>query len=288
MSGTEIPIWEPGQGPESPGPAGAHQGRPRAGAGGEAAHGTEPWGPGTLGPSEVAGKREPAAETEGGRPEGWEGPQERRCGATSWNPNEPHAHTHACAHTRGGGGLGGGSDGPRWGLLTAPRGREAPAGSLRLATSSWTPAQERCGCGGAGVGGSEGMGNSGTASPGRPLSGGAALWPWRGGSQVLQREGLWGGGEAGLGGVPGEGLRLLPHAQGPQGGRGALRRQGGRSSSWGGGLCPEGTGPSSPAPLPGGTLHPQVLTALDRDASCRKHKLRQKLEQIISLVSSNS
>ncbi|XP_004780793.1 plexin-A3 isoform X1 [Mustela putorius furo] len=32
----------------------------------------------------------------------------------------------------------------------------------------------------------------------------------------------------------------------------------------------------------------EVLTALDRDASCRKHKLRQKLEQIISLVSSNS
>uniref|UniRef100_A0A452SXT6 Uncharacterized protein n=1 Tax=Ursus maritimus TaxID=29073 RepID=A0A452SXT6_URSMA len=55
-------------------------------------------------------------------------------------------------------------------------------------------------------------------------------------------------------------------------------------------LCPEGTGPSSPTPLPvgGGTLLPQVLTALDRDASCRKHKLRQKLEQIISLVSSNS
>lgn len=33
---------------------------------------------------------------------------------------------------------------------------------------------------------------------------------------------------------------------------------------------------------------PQVLSALDRDASCRKHKLRQKLEQIIGLVSSNS
>uniref|UniRef100_A0A8C8WZP8 Plexin-A3 n=1 Tax=Panthera leo TaxID=9689 RepID=A0A8C8WZP8_PANLE len=32
----------------------------------------------------------------------------------------------------------------------------------------------------------------------------------------------------------------------------------------------------------------EVLTALDRDASCRKHKLRQKLEQIISLVSGNS
>ncbi|XP_035872722.1 plexin-A3 isoform X2 [Phyllostomus discolor] len=32
----------------------------------------------------------------------------------------------------------------------------------------------------------------------------------------------------------------------------------------------------------------EVLTALDRDVSCRKHKLRQKLEQIISLMSSNS
>ncbi|XP_028923456.1 plexin-A3 [Ornithorhynchus anatinus] len=32
----------------------------------------------------------------------------------------------------------------------------------------------------------------------------------------------------------------------------------------------------------------EILTALDRDAYCRKHKLRQKLEQIISLVSSNS
>uniref|UniRef100_A0A2K5R407 Plexin-A3 n=1 Tax=Cebus imitator TaxID=2715852 RepID=A0A2K5R407_CEBIM len=32
----------------------------------------------------------------------------------------------------------------------------------------------------------------------------------------------------------------------------------------------------------------EILTALDGDASCRKHKLRQKLEQIISLVSSNS
>nr|XP_058906493.1 plexin-A3 isoform X3 [Kogia breviceps] len=32
----------------------------------------------------------------------------------------------------------------------------------------------------------------------------------------------------------------------------------------------------------------EVLTALDRDASCRKQKLRQKLEQIIGLASSNS
>ncbi|KAG8513828.1 Plexin-A3 [Galemys pyrenaicus] len=32
----------------------------------------------------------------------------------------------------------------------------------------------------------------------------------------------------------------------------------------------------------------EVLSALDLDASCRKHKLRQKLEQVISLVSSNS
>uniref|UniRef100_A0A2K5DDC6 Plexin-A3 n=1 Tax=Aotus nancymaae TaxID=37293 RepID=A0A2K5DDC6_AOTNA len=32
----------------------------------------------------------------------------------------------------------------------------------------------------------------------------------------------------------------------------------------------------------------EILTALDRDASCRKHKLRQNLEQIISLVSSDS
>ncbi|ERE63098.1 plexin-A3-like protein [Cricetulus griseus] len=32
----------------------------------------------------------------------------------------------------------------------------------------------------------------------------------------------------------------------------------------------------------------EILTSLDRDASCRKHKFRQKLEQIISLVSSSS
>nr|XP_012613632.1 plexin-A3 isoform X3 [Microcebus murinus] len=32
----------------------------------------------------------------------------------------------------------------------------------------------------------------------------------------------------------------------------------------------------------------EILTALDQDVSCRKHKLRQKLEQIISLMSSNS
>ncbi|XP_045141415.1 plexin-A3 [Echinops telfairi] len=32
----------------------------------------------------------------------------------------------------------------------------------------------------------------------------------------------------------------------------------------------------------------EILSALDRDAACRKHKLRQKLEQIINLVSSNS
>ncbi|GAB1302898.1 Plexin-A4 [Apodemus speciosus] len=32
----------------------------------------------------------------------------------------------------------------------------------------------------------------------------------------------------------------------------------------------------------------EILTSLDRDASCRKHKLRQKLEQIITLVSSSS
>lgn len=37
-----------------------------------------------------------------------------------------------------------------------------------------------------------------------------------------------------------------------------------------------------------GILLLQILAALDRDASCRKHKLRQKLEQIIGLVSSNS
>uniref|UniRef100_G3TZM2 Plexin-A3 n=1 Tax=Loxodonta africana TaxID=9785 RepID=G3TZM2_LOXAF len=32
----------------------------------------------------------------------------------------------------------------------------------------------------------------------------------------------------------------------------------------------------------------EILSAMDRDASCRKHKLRQKLEQIISLVSNSS
>ncbi|XP_063806547.1 plexin-A3 [Pseudophryne corroboree] len=32
----------------------------------------------------------------------------------------------------------------------------------------------------------------------------------------------------------------------------------------------------------------EILTALDRDSYCRKHKLRQKLEQVINMVSSNS
>ncbi|XP_053329094.1 plexin-A3, partial [Spea bombifrons] len=32
----------------------------------------------------------------------------------------------------------------------------------------------------------------------------------------------------------------------------------------------------------------EVLTAMDRDSYCRKHKLRQKLEQVINMVSSNS
>ncbi|KAM4663711.1 plexin-A3 [Discoglossus pictus] len=32
----------------------------------------------------------------------------------------------------------------------------------------------------------------------------------------------------------------------------------------------------------------EILTALDRDSYCRKHKLRQKLEQVINMISSNS
>ncbi|KAG8447285.1 hypothetical protein GDO86_014668 [Hymenochirus boettgeri] len=32
----------------------------------------------------------------------------------------------------------------------------------------------------------------------------------------------------------------------------------------------------------------EILTALDRDSYCRKHKLRQKMEQVINMVSSNS
>ncbi|KAM8933351.1 plexin-A3 [Pelodytes ibericus] len=32
----------------------------------------------------------------------------------------------------------------------------------------------------------------------------------------------------------------------------------------------------------------EILTAIDRDSYCRKHKLRQKLEQVINMVSSNS
>lgn len=45
---------------------------------------------------------------------------------------------------------------------------------------------------------------------------------------------------------------------------------------------------SPPLKSPALGLFPQVLTALDRDASCRKQKLRQKLEHIIGLASSNS
>lgn len=37
------------------------------------------------------------------------------------------------------------------------------------------------------------MGNSGTASPGRPLSGGAALWPWGGGSEGVEEKLAWAG-----------------------------------------------------------------------------------------------
>lgn len=33
---------------------------------------------------------------------------------------------------------------------------------------------------------------------------------------------------------------------------------------------------------------PQILTALDRDGYCRKHKLRHKLEQAINLMSGSS
>lgn len=32
----------------------------------------------------------------------------------------------------------------------------------------------------------------------------------------------------------------------------------------------------------------QILTALDRDGYCRKHKLRHKLEQAINLMSGSS
>lgn len=67
-----------------------------------------------------------------------------------------------------------------------------------------------------------------------------------------------------------------------------MSREGRAQDLRGSGFAPEE--PSSPCnPAPGlPPSLPQVLTALDRDASCRKHKLRQKLEQIISLMSSNS
>ncbi|CAK7313475.1 hypothetical protein VULLAG_LOCUS17555 [Vulpes lagopus] len=41
------------------------------------------------------------------------------------------------------------------------------------------------------------------------------------------------------------------------------------------------------APSRGCARHRTVLAALDRDAACRKQKLRQKLEQIIGLASGN-
>lgn len=44
----------------------------------------------------------------------------------------------------------------------------------------------------------------------------------------------------------------------------------------------------SPRAQAQGPLLPQILTALDRDALCRKHRLRHKLEHIISLVSGDS
>ncbi|XP_061470157.1 plexin-A3 isoform X1 [Rhineura floridana] len=37
-----------------------------------------------------------------------------------------------------------------------------------------------------------------------------------------------------------------------------------------------------------GRYHDEILTAVERDAACRKHKLRLKLEQVITLVSGNS
>lgn len=89
--------------------------------------------------------------------------------------------------------------------------------------------------------------------------------------------------------LPGEGSRLLPRARGPQERTGYAEAPGREELELGRRALAGGHRPLLASPAPGGdTLLPQVLTALDRDASCRKHKLRQKLEQIISLVSGNS
>lgn len=77
---------------------------------------------------------------------------------------------------------------------------------------------------------------------------------------------------------------------GPLGRRDALNRpEGGKSSRHQGerAALPRRSRPV-PVSLVLGPSPLQVLTALDRDVSCRKHKLRQKLEQIISLMCSNS
>nr|XP_044620125.1 uncharacterized protein LOC123282698 [Equus asinus] len=138
--------------------------------------------------------------------------------------------------------------------------------------------------------GADGKGEIGDSEC-RPLLGGAALWLWRGRQESSAVGGGFGVEEKPEGVFRGERLQPFPRAcPGPPGRKDVLRREARKSSScssWGGGLCPGGAGPSSRAQLRGAVL-PQVLTALDRDASCRKHKLRQKLEHIITLLSSNS
>lgn len=84
--------------------------------------------------------------------------------------------------------------------------------------------------------------------------------------------------------VRGWSLSHVPRAHGEEG---CAKLRGREQLKLGGGSLPRRSWP-----LPWSTVlgpsYPQVLTALDRDASCRKHKLRQKLEQIMSLMTSNS
>ena len=128
---------------------------------------------------------------------------------------------------------------------------------------------------GCGPGGDGAFGDSGS----KPLPGRAALWP-------PSREG-GGFGVAKSQRVQRWGAAALPTCRGPaeSGVRG--RRRDKRAQAGEDGLAREGAAPPR-QPGSGGALLPQVLTALDRDASCRKPKLGQNLEQTISLLSGNS
>lgn len=128
---------------------------------------------------------------------------------------------------------------------------------------------------GCGPGGDGAFGDGGS----KPLPGRAALWP-------PSREG-GGFGVAKSQRVQRWGAAALPTCRGPaeSGVRG--RRRDRRAQAGEDGLAREGAAPPR-QPGSGGALLPQVLTAPDRDASCRKPKLRQNLEQTISLVCGNS